>query len=625
MKFISRLLIVLLSSTLFSQETEVREIVKDFDKLNSKTEINSDEIGQLIVFCDDLSVYDPDMALRYLEKVKVRINETNDIGSITHFCSQMTRNYLAKNELHQGLKAIEDLYNEYEKELDEAQKIHFQMNRLTVLENLGKYDECLSLIKELLPKTESIKDKKNRINYQSVLYGIEGGCYAKKRGKYKLAAESYLKALRLYKEDISEWKFVNVANVYNRLGRLYEDVKEYDKSVSYYQEGVRYLKESGANENLYNNDLLVLYSNLANVYKESGSFQKALEYGDQALGLAEKTGAKGHESRILATIGNTFLEMKDFPKALGYLETSLQICYNLGIGEGIMYNYISLGEAYTSTNAYQKAEKAFDSAWVYVQKLGIPKAEVSVYKGYADLYTQKGDLHKALEFHNKFYELEKELFGIEKQEAIAEMEIAYQTELKDEEIKRIRYEYEVKKTENQLLVIGGVSVVLITSIVIFFLVYRNRTLRQLYERNIELMNSFKNKSFAEQSPDEDEGREGGENNSLRNVFNKLLFALENEEIYKDPDLSLSKVAEIIKSNERYISSAIAAHAKMNYSNFINSYRINEAKILLYENNNLNINEVMYACGFNSKTTFYEAFKKLTGMSPRQFKDMKCQV
>lgn len=620
MKSIITLFIVLFYSVLFSQESNNKKVIQNFEKLNVKSEITSQDIDQMITLCDELSVYDPDVALDYLEKVKVRIKEINDIENIPYYCSQMTRNYLAKNQLPEGLKAIENLYNEYEKELDEGQKIHFQMNRLTIMEQMGSYDDCLLLIKEILPQTEFINND-DRINYQTVLYGIEGGCYAKKRGKYKLAAESYLKALRLYKEDTSEWKFVNIANIYNRLGKLYEDVKEYEKSVSYYLEGVNYLKESGADQESYSIDLLILYSNLANVYKESADFGEALDYGNKALELAEKTGAKRHESRILATIGNTYMEMKDFPTALKYLETSLNMCYSLGIDEGIMYNYISLGEGYTSTNRYHNAQKAYDSALVYVQKLAIPKAEVSVYKGYADLYTQKGDLHKALEFHNKFYELDKELFGIEKQEAIAELEIAYQTELKDEEIKRISYEYEIKKAENKLIIIGAASVVLITAIFIFFLINRNQTLRKLYERNVELMNSFQNKTFVEEATVAEE-TEDNENNNFLNVFNKLLFALEKEKIYKDPDLSLSKVSEIIKSNERYISSAIAAHTKMNYSNFINSYRINEAKMLLYENNNLNINEVMYACGFNSKTTFYEAFKKLTGMSPKQFKDMK---
>src|SRR5690606_4041027 len=233
------------------------------------------------------------------------------------------------------------------------------------------------------------------------------------------------------------------------------------------------------------------------------------------------------------------------------------------------------------------------------------------------------DHKKALEYHRLYYKKEKELIGIEKQEAIAQLEIEYQTELKDEEIKRISYEYDIKKAENHKLIIGFISLVAITGGIIFFLIYRNRTLKDLYERNIELMNSFKNKSYTEQSDVIiSDTLENPEEDSLKIIFNKLLFSLEKEKIYKDPDLSISKVADIIKSNEKYVSSAISTYTNMNYNNFINSYRIQEAKLLIYENNRMNINEVMYASGFNSRTTFYDAFKKHTGMSPKQFKDMK---
>src|SRR5690606_23371154 len=238
------------------------------------------------------------------------------------------------------------------------------------------------------------------------------------------------------------------------------------------------------------------------------------------------------------------------------------------------------------------------------------------------LYKKLGDYNKALEYHTLYYNKEKELLGIEMQEAIAQLEIEYETELKDEEIKRISYEYSIKKSENQKLIIGFISLIIITGGIIF-LIYRNKTLRDLYERNVELMNSFKNKSYTESSTLQvEESLEHNDDDNLKVVFNKLLFSLENDKVYKDSELTLSKLASIIKSNEKYVSAAISTYTNMNYNNFINSYSIKEAKIMIYENNEMNINEVMYDSGFNSRTTFYDAFKKHTGMSAKQFKDMK---
>lgn len=104
------------------------------------------------------------------------------------------------------------------------------------------------------------------------------------------------------------------------------------------------------------------------------------------------------------------------------------------------------------------------------------------------------------------------------------------------------------------------------------------------------------------------------------VYQNIIDLLEKEKIYTDPYLSIHSLSEKVGCNEKYISNAISNTANMNYSKLINSYRINEAKRLIYNNQYENLNEVMTACGFNSRTTFYTAFNKYTGMSPKQFRD-----
>jgi AraC-like DNA-binding protein len=75
---------------------------------------------------------------------------------------------------------------------------------------------------------------------------------------------------------------------------------------------------------------------------------------------------------------------------------------------------------------------------------------------------------------------------------------------------------------------------------------------------------------------------------------------------------------MVGSNRRYVSDAITEATDMNFNNYINFYRINEAKKRIIEGED-SISEVQYACGFNSRTTFYTAFKKFTGMPPSEFR------
>src|SRR5690606_40884914 len=91
---------------------------------------------------------------------------------------------------------------------------------------------------------------------------------------------------------------------------------------------------------------------------------------------------------------------------------------------------------------------------------------------------------------------------------------------------------------------------------------RNQALRDLYERNIELMNTFKSKAYQENFPlteTETDTSEKDEEDNRMIIFKKILFSLENDKVYKNPDLTLPKLASIIKSNEKYVSATIASH------------------------------------------------------------------
>jgi AraC-like DNA-binding protein len=100
------------------------------------------------------------------------------------------------------------------------------------------------------------------------------------------------------------------------------------------------------------------------------------------------------------------------------------------------------------------------------------------------------------------------------------------------------------------------------------------------------------------------------------LFEKIKSLLTEKKIFQDPDLSLGKVTELVGSNRRYVSEAINMSTGMKFNDYVNFHRINEAKKLIKEESSLS--DVQYACGFNSRTSFYSAFKKFTHMTPSEF-------
>lgn len=90
-----------------------------------------------------------------------------------------------------------------------------------------------------------------------------------------------------------------------------------------------------------------------------------------------------------------------------------------------------------------------------------------------------------------------------------------------------------------------------------------------------------------------------------------------EGLYMNPNLGLDALAENLGIKATKVSHLINTYSGYNFSDHINNFRVAEAKKLLIhlDFSNYTIISIGLECGFNSKSTFYTAFKKFTGMTP----------
>jgi len=97
--------------------------------------------------------------------------------------------------------------------------------------------------------------------------------------------------------------------------------------------------------------------------------------------------------------------------------------------------------------------------------------------------------------------------------------------------------------------------------------------------------------------------------------------METEKPYLMPALTLDKLAAQLKMQPRILSHLINRHFACNFFEFINSYRVQEAKAILADPvlGERNMLDIMYDVGFNSKATFNTLFKKKVGMTPSEFR------
>jgi AraC-like DNA-binding protein len=102
---------------------------------------------------------------------------------------------------------------------------------------------------------------------------------------------------------------------------------------------------------------------------------------------------------------------------------------------------------------------------------------------------------------------------------------------------------------------------------------------------------------------------------------KLKALMNTEKIFLKNDLKIGDVAEKIDLPVYYVSQVINEKLGKNFYDFINEYRVDEVKKRFADTkyDYMTILAIGFDSGFNSKTAFYSAFKRNTGVIPSEFK------
>lgn len=107
---------------------------------------------------------------------------------------------------------------------------------------------------------------------------------------------------------------------------------------------------------------------------------------------------------------------------------------------------------------------------------------------------------------------------------------------------------------------------------------------------------------------------------LEKIAALLHKAMTEDKLYRDPELTLSKLATNLNVSSKLISAVINQQSGKSFNEYINHFRVEEfkTKILQSENRKYTITALAFECGFNSQPTFQRAFKSIAGITPSEF-------
>lgn len=138
-----------------------------------------------------------------------------------------------------------------------------------------------------------------------------------------------------------------------------------------------------------------------------------------------------------------------------------------------------------------------------------------------------------------------------------------------------------------------------------FLFFSKRKTANLFSGNPDLVRYANKKITQEQAQ------------ALTEKLNKVIL---EQELYKNPDLKLNDLAKKINISGHQLSQLLNDNLSKSFAAYINEYRINEACELIINDKGIKLEAIGYEVGFNSKSTFYTAFKKHKQTTPTLYKE-----
>lgn len=298
-------------------------------------------------------------------------------------------------------------------------------------------------------------------------------------------------------------------------------------------------------------------------------------YQQQAIKYARKTHNHFHHADMLYQQGLNMQELGYTNQAISYFEQAVSLMINTTDYSRLRDLNNALFEAHQKKGEYSRAALFERNANLYLDSLFARQTSVDI-----------------------------------NQDKISLANFDLMLSIMNMENAQIQYKQTIIRQRRIIVqIISGISAIVFMASITLILLHRLKKIRiSLARRTIEAI-----KDTQEKKPQNSSGIPAG----MMEAFEKEVL---QQKAFLKPDLNLKSMACLLNSNPTYVSQLINQHYGESFTEFINNLRIKEAcKIIDEELNNAVIIDELYSrVGFRGKSTFYNAFKKYTGVSPAMY-------
>lgn len=414
----------------------------------------------------------------------------------------------------------------------------------------------------------------------------------------------------------------------------------YSKAMEYYFKSYEYALKSGD----YGNQLGILLDIIYIFYIRSDS--QGMEYAKEAYELAQSEGVSP-ENRCSAEamMAMMFHISGDDRSAMEYVRMASELAKENNLLTLFSLIYKVYGDIYTSGHNYGMAEKCYDNALKYAEYADAG-TETFVYLDYGRMLQASGQnvradrmLRQGLEISYKYrnHECRKELLSALMDNALVlgnrnnivtclgnyrayldsvsstQRELEFNSLLMS--MQKMEYENRAQAVQLRNLkarqrMMANIAILLIVIIIISFLLvisHRQRnTYRLLVEKYQKYAEQFKRESMTTKDAD-------------RELFDKVESLMRDQKVYRQKSLTRDSLADMLGTNRTYLSRAINNISGKTFSEYLNSWRIVEATLIMADKSaDIPLKQLADDLGYSSISVFYRSFQKETGVTAGKY-------
>ena len=448
------------------------------------------------------------------------------------------------------------------------------------------------------------------------LYGL----LLRYKGDYKQSQELLLKAYAIYQKLD---KPMAISGTCINIGSNYSAIGSFSEAIAYYRKAVLTAKKSNDTINL-----IGVYRNIGVFYRVSNPDSSLYYYG--LVQLLNKSGNNGQPDIITTyNMANIYSDKKDYNTALLLYTDVLNFCTAAHNPRGLMNAMSGMAVVYAALGKMAEAIACNKRAIFLADSIGELPLSVELMTELQNIYKDNNQFREAFLISEKARHLNDSILSLNKQVAIHELDVKYQTEKKNQENEWLKSELTIQEKLSKYR-FNFILVLLLATLLLIFLLWRGyklhrsreiayKVLMSKYIHESELRNqNLGTNPVAVLIPDHAESPQ--DDSTLIN--DQLLSFYQTDKPYHNPGLKIEDVSVKLNIPKRFISAALKKHHNTNFNAFTNRFRVEEARQLMESeaHKNYTIEAIARDAGFGNRQSFYNTFELYTGIKPGYYRN-----